>query len=140
KSDTPYQFGPNEKDYYNFGFKANLPIDINSFRDVESFKIDYLKSKLVVEDRKRELKAIFEQVMQNIENFEKKKQLSVENRDIYEKLLADTVDLYKAGYKTEYDVDLLKNSLEIQKSDVEIYELDKQLELLTLYEMYNDKI
>jgi len=140
KSDTPYQFGPSEKDYYNFGFKVNLPIDINSFRDVESSKIDYMKSKLLVEDRKRELKAIFEQVMQNIDNFEKKKQLSIENRDIYEKLLADTEQLYRAGYKAEFDVELLQNSVEIQKGDVEIYEIDKQLELLTLYEMYKDEI
>jgi outer membrane protein TolC len=140
KSNTSYQFGPNEKEYYSFGFKANLPLDINSFKDVESSKIDYLKSKLVVEDRKRELIALFEQVMQNIDNFEKKKQLSVENRDIYEKLLADTQDLFRAGYKTQYDVDLLQNSLEIQKDDVAIYEIDKQLELLTLYEMYKDEI
>ncbi|MGE4418566.1 MAG: TolC family protein [Sulfurimonas sp.] len=138
KSDTQYQFGANEKDYYNIGFKVTLPIDINSFRDVESAKIDYFKSQLVAEDRKRELVAIFEQVMQNIDNFEKKKQLSVENRDIYERLLEDTNDLFTAGYKTKYDVELLQNSVEIQKSDVEIYEIDKQLELLTLYEMYKD--
>ncbi|WP_310441352.1 TolC family protein [Sulfurimonas sp.] len=130
----------NETDYYNYGVKASLPLDINSFRDVESSKIDYLKSVLVIEDKKREQKAIFEQVMQNIENFEKKKQLSVENRDIYEKLLTDTVDLYKAGYKTEYDVELLQNSVEIQKIDVEVFGMDKQLELLTLYEMYKNEI
>lgn len=138
KSDAVYQFGSNEKDYYNVGFKVNLPIDINTFRDVESSKIDYLKSKLVVEDRKRELAAIHEQVMQNIDNFEKKKLLSAQNRDIYERLLDDTRDLYAAGYKTKYDVELLQNSVAVQKSDVEIYEIDKQLELLTLYEMYKD--
>lgn len=140
KSDSLYQFGSTQKNYYNFGFKVNLPLDINSFVDVESSKIEYLKSKLIAEDRKRELIAIFEQVIQNIDNFEKKKQLSVENRDIYEKLLADTKDLFRAGYKTEYDVELLQNSLEIQTEDVEIYEIDKQLELLTLYEMYKDEI
>ena len=140
KSDTIFQFGANEKDYYNFGFKANLPLDINSFRDMESSKVDYMKSKLVVEDRKRELRAIYEQVMQNIENFEKKKQLSVENRDIYERLLADTKQLFEAGYKAEFDVELMQNSVEIQKSDAAIYEIDKQLELLTLYEMYKNEI
>ncbi len=140
KSDTIFQFGANEKDYYNFGFKANLPLDINSFRDMESSKVDYMKSKLVVEDRKRELRAIYEQVMQNIENFEKKKQLSVENRDIYERLLADTKQLFEAGYKAEFDVELMQNSVEIQKSDVAIYDIDKQLELLTLYEMYKNEI
>jgi outer membrane protein TolC len=139
KSDSIYQFGSaQEKDYYNFGFKVNLPLDINTFRDIESSKIDYLKSQLLVEDKIRELKAIFEQVMQNIENFERKKQLSVENMELYEKLLSDTKELYQAGYKTQYDVELLQNSVAIQKSDVQIYELDKQLELLTLYEMYKN--
>src|SRR3990167_6114790 len=46
----------NETDYYNYGVKASLPLDINSFRDVESSKIDYLKSVLVIEDKKREQK------------------------------------------------------------------------------------
>lgn len=140
ESDSTFQFGTNKKEYYNFGVKATLPIDINSFRDVESAKIDYLKSKLVVADVKKELNAIFEQVMQNIENLERKKQLSIENRDIYDKLLSDTQDLFRAGYKTEYDVEMLQNSLEIHKSDIKIYEIDKDLELLTLYEMYKNEI
>jgi hypothetical protein len=135
-----YQFGATEKDYYDYGVKAYIPIDINTFRDVESSRITYMKSKVVVEDKKRELKALFEQVMQNINNFEKKRMLSVENRDIYEKLLSDTRDLFNAGYKTDYDVELLQNSVEIQKIDLKIFEIDKQLELLTLYEMYKNDI
>lgn len=125
-----------ETNYYNYGLKFNLPIDINTFRDIEVSKLEYLKSQLVVEDNKRELIAIYEQVMQNIENLENKKLLSKENADLYSELLAETIDLYNAGYKTKYDVDLLKNSLEIQNLDVQIYDIDKQLELLTLYEMY----
>lgn len=130
----------NETDYYNYGFKASMPIDINTFRDVESSKVDYLKSKVAIQDRKRELKAIFEQVMQNIDNFEKKKQLSVENRELYERLLSDTQELFSAGYKTNYDVELLQNSVDIQDRDIKIFEIDKQLELLALYEMYKDEI
>lgn len=137
--DNAFQFGADEKDYYDYGLKAYIPIDINTFRDVESSRIDFLKSKVVIEDRKRELHALFEQVMQNIENFEKKKVLSVENREIYEKLFVDTKELFDAGYKTEYDVNLLKNSVEIQEIDLKIFEIDKQLELLTLYEMYKSE-
>lgn len=138
------QFSPfapsfsNRTDYYNYGFRVTMPIDINTFRDVESAKVDYLKSIVSVKDTNRELKAIYEQVMQNVDNFEKKKQLSIENREIYERLLSDTKEMYKAGYKTEYDVELLQNSVEIQIAEVSIYEIDKQLELLTLYEMYKN--
>ena len=127
-----------ETDYYNYGFRASMPLDINTFKDIEVSRVEYLKSKFVIEDRKRELKAIFEQVMQNIKNLDKKKQLSVENTEIYDRLLSDTKDLFNAGYKTEYDVGLLQNSVNIQKMDVEIFEIDKQLELLTLYEMYKN--
>ena len=129
-----------ETDYYNYGLRASMPLDINTFRDVEVSKVEYLKSKVVIEDKKRELIAIYEQVMQNIENFDKKKSLSVENKDIYEKLLSDTKKLFEAGYKTEYDVALLENSVEIQKIDLKVFEIDKQLELLTLYEMYKHEI
>ncbi|MDD2449713.1 MAG: TolC family protein [Sulfurimonas sp.] len=137
KSDTTYKFGSQkERDYYDYGLKVSMPLDINSFRDIEASRIDYLKSQLVVEDRKRELKALFEEVAQNIENFEKKIGLSIQNRELYEKLLSETQEMYSAGYKTSYDVDLLKNSVLIQAIDLKIFEIDKQLELLTLYEMY----
>lgn len=135
-----YQFGPNEKDYYDYGIKASMPIDINTFVDVESSRVEYLKAKVVLEDKKRELTSLYDQVMQNIENYDKKRELSVENQKIYEKLVSDTKDLFNAGYKTEYDVELLENSYLIQGIDLKIYDIDKQLELLTLYEMYKNEI
>ena len=129
-----------ETDFYDYGIKAYIPIDINSFRDIESSRVDFLKSKVVRDDKLVQVNAIFEQVMQNIDNYEKKKMLSVENITLYKKLLSDTKILYDAGYKTSYDVDLLSNSVKIQEIDLKIFEIDKQLELLTLYEMYkNDK-
>ncbi len=77
--------------------------------------------------------------MNNIKNYDKKIRLSRENRKLYSKLLADTKKLYASGYKTEYDVQTLSNSLAIQKLDTKIYKIDKQLELLNLYEMYTKK-
>jgi outer membrane protein TolC len=130
----------NELDYYDYGFKVSLPLDLNTFRDIESARVDYLKSKIVRTDKERELKALYNQVMRNIENFDKKIQLAVENKKLYAKLLKDTNKLYAAGYKTKYDVNTLSNSLKIQTLDTKIYEMDKQLELLNLYEMYvNEK-
>ena len=126
----------NDLDYYDYGVRVTLPLDINTFRDIESVKLDYLKSKTLHEDKRRELQALFTQVFQNIENYNKKIALSNENIELYTKLLEDTKKLFKAGYKTEYDVNTLKNSLAIQYIDTEVYEIDKQIELLNLYEMY----
>ena len=128
--------GSNELSYYDYGIKATMPLDINTLRDIESAKVDFLKSEVVKKDKIVQLKSMFEQVMQNITNLDRKKLLSVENRDIYAKLLKDTKELYQAGYKTDYDVSILKNSVSISEINAEIFEYDKQLELLTLYEMY----
>lgn len=127
--------------FYDYGIRVNLPLNINTFREIESAKIDYLKSSVMKEDVKNQQIALFEQVMQNLSNLEKKKNLSVKNKELYGKLLKDTRALYGAGYKTEYDVSLLQNSVDIAKLDVKIYEIDRQLELLNLYEMYvNDAL
>ncbi len=134
----PQNIGANELHFYDYGLRASIPLDINTFRDIESAKVDYLKSKIVKKDKERELQALFEQVMHNIDNVDKKIALSYENKKLYTKLLRDTKELYGAGYKTEYDVNTLQNSLAIQNLDTKIYEIDKQLELLTLYEMYVD--
>jgi len=128
----------NEQDlnYYNYGFRVDIPLDINTFRDIESSKLSYLKSKINIRDQERTLTSLYEQVSQNIENFDKKQSLSVENKAIYTKLLDDTKKLYKAGYKTKYDVEMLQNSLIIQDIDIKMLNIDKQLELLNLYESY----
>jgi len=126
----------NELSYATYGLQASMPLDINTFRDIESSKVDYLKSIVVKDDKKRELHALFEQVMHNIHNYDKKISLSNEDITLYTKLLKDTQDLFNAVYKTEYDLDTLKNSLAIQNIDSKIYAIDKQLALLNLYEMY----
>ncbi len=123
-------------EYYDYGLRASMPLDINTFRDIESAKVDYLKSEVIKKDRVVQLKSVFEQVMQNIKNLDRKKLLSLENGEIYTKLLTDTKELYTAGYKTQMDVQTLQNSVAISEINAKIFEYDKQLELLTLYEMY----
>ncbi|MDD2905257.1 MAG: TolC family protein [Sulfurimonas sp.] len=129
-----------ERDYYDYGMKVAMPLSINTFRDIESARVDYLKSQLKIEDEKRSLTSIFAQVLQNIKKLDKKIALSVENKNLYEKLLEDTRNLFRAGYKTEYDVETLENSVQIQEFDSKIFELDRQLELLTLYEKYANEL
>jgi outer membrane protein TolC len=126
----------NELAYYDYGLKFSMPIDFNTFRDIESSKVTYLKTKVTIKDKERELDALFRQVMNNIENFDKKIALSGGSIELYTKLLEDTKTLYEVGHKTQYDVDTLQNSLKIQNLDAKIFEIDKQMELLSLYEMY----
>jgi outer membrane protein TolC len=130
---TPVPSPPNTN-YYNYGFRVSMPLDINFKRDIESTNVDYLKSLVILEDTKRALVALYAQVDQNLRNYNKKILLSHENSELYKKLLGDTLLLFKAGYKTQADVDLLQNSVEVQGIQAKILELEKQLELLNLYE------
>lgn len=123
-----------ETDYYSYGLQATMPFDINSYNDYEVSRINYLKAKVQIDDKKRESKALFEQVHQNLENYDKKIALSQENQELYSALYDETIQLYKAGYKTKYDVETLDNSQQIEVVNQKIYEIDKQLELLNLYE------
>lgn len=131
---APQNASSPETSYYKYGIQATLPLDINSYNDYEVSRIAYMKSKVQIDDKKRELKALFEQVHQNLANFDKKIALSKENQKLYNELFMETTQLYKAGYKTKYDVDTLDNSQQIEVVNQKIYEIDKQLELLSLYE------
>jgi len=123
-----------ETDFYRYGIAASMPLDINAYNDFEASKVEYLKSLVIIDDKKRELKLLYDQVMQNLVNFDKKITLAQENKLLYDSLLSETTDLFKAGYKTQYDVDTLSNSVVIEEINKKIYAIDKQLELLTLYE------
>ena len=72
--------------------------------------------------------------MHNLENSDRKIALAQRNVELYGEILDETRDLYRAGYKTRYDVRNLENSVAIQRLDARIFELDRQLELLALYE------
>lgn len=128
-----------ETDYATYGLKVSMPLDINSYDDYEASRLTYMQAKSLQEDKKREIEAAYEQVMQNIANFEKKIALSEENKKLYKKLLEDTQKLFDVGYKTEYDVALLENSYKMQELDRELFVFDRQLEILTLYEMYSNE-
>lgn len=129
-----------ESRYTTYGLSASMPVDFNELRDMESSRIDALKSTIMMSDKKRELKALYQQVRQNLANSEKKIGLARENQKLYEKLLNDTRELFWAGYKTQYDVDILSNSFKIQEIESQIIEIDQQLELLNLYEKVNSAI
>lgn len=123
-----------ETTYTTYGLKASMMFDFNEFRDMELSRVEYLKSQSVLADSKRETRRLFDEVRHNLDKADKKIALAEENRQLYAKLLEDTKELFKAGYKTEYDVNMLANSASIQAFEKKIIELDRQLELLALYE------
>jgi len=135
---TSVKSQPPETAYYRYGLQASVPLDFNSINNYEAAEAAYLKAKVTVDDTRRSLRALYDQVMQNLRNFRGKIALSQENEALYDTLLEDTKVQYAAGLKTEYDVEILANSKQIETLNQRIYEIDRQLELLNLYEKLSE--
>lgn len=129
-----------QSNYTTYGLKASMTFGFNEFREMEASRVEELKARNLLEDKKRSLGALHQQVRHNLANSERKISLARQNRALYEKLLSDTRDLFAAGYKTSYDVKMLENSAKIQQIEEQIFEVDAQLELLNLYEKVNGAI
>jgi outer membrane protein TolC len=121
------------ENYYNYGFTVSMPLDINSFTDIESSKVARLRAQTQVLDRKETVDEEYRWVVNTLHILERKIVLAKEDEKIYQNLYKVTKNLAKAGEKTSLDVDVMHNSLQIRKLDQKIYQIDKQLQLLQLY-------
>lgn len=126
-------FKDNSYDYVSYGASITMPIDINMYEKIELAKIDYLKAKLEYEDKKRSETNLFENILKRVAVIEKRTTLAKNDYNLYSSLLKDTEARYRAGEKTIYDVNTLKNSRDTKVIDEKILDIDRQLELINLY-------
>ena len=121
-------------DYYTYGFRLSMPLDINAFSTVESTKVDYLNAKVQLLDKRREADNAFEAAMKRLKVLDRMIALSKEDETLYGSLVESTREQVEAGEMTVYDLETMKNSKRIRQLDQKIFDLDKQLVLLDLYE------
>jgi outer membrane protein TolC len=124
--------GLNEQ-YYNYGFSVSMPLDINSFSDMEASKVEKLRAATQVLDRKDTVNEEYQWIDNSLNILDRKISLARKDEKVYRNLLRLTKDLVSAGEKTSLDADIMSNSLQIRKLDQKIYTIDKQLKLLQLY-------
>ena len=122
-----------EEKYYNYGFSVSMPLDINSFTDIEAAKVEKLRAATQVLDRKDTVNEEYMWIYNSLNILDKKTYLAKKDEKVYRNLLRLTKDLARAGEKTRLDADIMSNSLKIRKLDQQIYSIDKQLKLLQLY-------
>ncbi len=116
-----------------FGLKVSIPLDVRTFNDIQSNKIEYLKSKLSLKNQISDEKTNYNNSIEKIEMLDEKIDIINEDLKVYDSILEVMQQEKEAELKTQSDYDTLKNSSEIKKLDVKTYEIDKQLELLELY-------
>jgi hypothetical protein len=119
--------------YWNYGFKVTLPLNITSFDDVQSSKIDYLNAKIELDEKRKNIANNFKLVQKRLEIIDQKIALSQEDSQHYSSLLTTSQDLEELGEKSNLDTQIVSNRLKVRELDQEIYKIDAQLELLGLY-------
>jgi len=133
---NPLFVGPNsilQEQYYNYGFSISMPIDVNSFDDIEASKVEKLKAAVQVIDRRETVEEEYQWIYNSLDILNKKIFLAKKDEKIYNSLFRVTKNLAEVGEKTSLDADIMHNSLQIRKIDQKIYEIDKQIQLLKLY-------
>ena len=138
----PYEFGsvfvaPSLNvlnSYHTYGFRISLPIEISSYHNIQSTKADYLKAKIELLDKKREAQNEYSSILERLRIVDNKLKLAIDDEKLYTSLVESTKEKVKIGEMTLYDLKTLENSKMIRQIDQKIFDLDKQLILLDLYE------
>ena len=116
-----------------FGVNVTVPFDSRTFNDVQSKRIDYLKSKLNLENSLDDEKTFFKTKLEKIAMLEERLQITKDDLEVYNSILKIINEEKEAQIKTQSDLETLQNSQKIKSLDLKIYEIDRQIELLELY-------
>ncbi|BCD68268.1 TolC family protein [Nitratiruptor sp. YY09-18] len=120
--------------FYTYGFAVSMPLfDINSLKNIEIAKLDYLKNRVGYAITQRDKEMEFAKVEDKLQKLQERMALADEDIALYKDLVKKTKDLVKAGEKTTYDLEILQNSYKIRLLDKEIYQLQKQQILQNIY-------
>lgn len=116
-----------------FGLTVTVPFDTRTFNDIESKKIDYLKSKLNLENTITDEETFFKTTLDKISMIEERLQITKEDLEVYDSILKIINEEKEAELKTQSDLDTLQNSQKMKSIELKTYEIDKQIALLNLY-------
>ncbi len=131
--DTDDDIRLSKKENQNFGLSLNIPFDTRTFNDIESKKIEHLKSKLKLKIIEKEQENFFKSGIQKLEILDEKIKITNEDIKTYDSILKIIKEEKEAQLKTQSDVITLENSAKIKNIDKDIYEIEKQEKLLEMY-------
>jgi outer membrane protein TolC len=128
------------QEYYTYGFKVSMPLNINAKNDITNSKIALLESKINFDEQRKKVINSYRLVTKKLEVIDKKIALSQEDAEHYKSMLTTAQEFESLGDKTSYDTEIVANSLQVREIDQSIYAIDAQLELLGLYSKVADAI
>ena len=126
--------------FKNYGVTVSMPFSINESRDMEIKKLEVLKAKLELSQKKRELKNEYQSVYLDMQMLKRKKEITNKSIKLYKRLVKTAYNSYKAGDKTKFDYLRVKNSMKSLEEDLRILDYDMQLEILKLFEKMSEDL
>ncbi len=135
-----FKNSPIKTEYYTYGFKVSLPININSYRDIEKSKLDYINAQISLDEERKKIINEYILIKKRLDIIDRKIALSIEDASNYSSMLLTTQNLEEAGDSTSYDTQIVANNLKIRELDQNIYKYDAQIELLKLYQKVEDVV
>jgi len=94
---------PLKEAYQTYGFTISMPININSFKDIESAKVAYMEAQTRLIEKRKEIDNEYKLALKNLEILNKKIALAKKDQGLYSRLYRLTKNLQKAGEKTKWD-------------------------------------
>ncbi|XPV69059.1 MAG: TolC family protein [Halarcobacter sp.] len=116
-----------------YGLSVSMPIDVRTFNDIQTQKIEYLKAKLSLKNTILEEQNYYKTKLAKINMINEKKQIAKDDYKLYDSLLKIINEEKEAELKTQSDVDTLYNSQKIKAIELKIYKLQEQIELFDIY-------
>ena len=123
----------NRNDYYRYGFRISMPLSVNAPQDIEAGRVRYLQQAVQLLDNRRKVRSEYRLVLDTISIIDKKIALARSDEKLYRSLLASTKEQAQAGQKIQLDVETMRNSMNMAKLDAQIYQVERQSQLLKLY-------
>jgi len=120
-------------DSYYLGLQLSIPLDYKTLATLEEAKAAELRTRSLTLDKSREQEANYRQIKSNIDTYREYIELTKNNQTLYDELLEVTEAGVKAGYRTGYDLQTLRNTKAIDEYEIKINELNIQLELAKLH-------
>ena len=118
---------------YVAGFNVIVPFDIKSIYEPKSALLNELIAKKELQIKQKEEISLFKTMEFKIKQLEQKILLTKQNIIAYQDLIEQTKQMVDVGLKTNDDLQILQNSLENEKINLQIYAIDKQINLLEIY-------
>ena len=126
-------FGDSSGEDYLYGVVLSMPLDINTKAAVESDRLKLMQTRTAQSDRRLELEEEYAMRFSTVSDYEEKISMADEMLLMYMDLYSFTDKQVKSGFKSEFELESLGNSVEIQKLEKELQNYNIMIEKIALY-------